>query len=46
MGNHTKKNTKKSPTNFKLSPLNPCVAGIDIVRPVWANLILQPFSVH
>lgn len=30
MDNRTAKNTKKSPVNFKLSPLNPCVAGIDI----------------
>jgi transposase len=30
MNNHSKKNKKKSSNNFKLSPLNPCVAGIDI----------------
>lgn len=30
MTKHIKKNTKKPATNFKLSPLNPCVAGIDI----------------
>lgn len=27
---NTTKNTKKSSVNFQLSPLNPCVAGIDI----------------
>jgi len=30
MANANTKKTKKSPSNFKLSPLNPCVAGIDI----------------
>jgi len=30
MAKHIKKNNKKPATNFKLSPLNSCVAGIDI----------------
>jgi transposase len=30
MSDANTKNTKKSPSNFKLSPLSPCVAGIDI----------------
>jgi transposase len=30
MSNANTKKTKKSPSNFKLLPLNPCVAGIDI----------------
>lgn len=30
MKNATRKNAKKSQSNFKLSPLNSCVAGIDI----------------